>query len=74
MLAAFRFRELGQQQRQFHVLIGGEHRNKVIHLENKTNMPSTPLRKLAPRHVRDFVAVYGDAAGRGNVEAAKQIE
>src|SRR5713226_8764514 len=74
VLAALRFRELGQQQWKLDVLIGGEHGNQVVHLKYETDVASAPLRKLARGHVRDFVAVNSDAAGRGNVKSAEQIE
>jgi len=35
VLAAIGFRELGQQQRKLHVLKRREHRDEVVHLENK---------------------------------------
>src|SRR5712692_6938399 len=73
VLAALRFRELGQQQWKLDVLIGGEHGNQVVHLKYETNVASAPLRKLARGHVRDFVAVNSDAAGRGHVEPAQEL-
>src|SRR5712691_8699603 len=74
VLAALRFRELGEQQWKLDVLIGGEHGNQVVHLKYETDVASAPLRKLARGHVRDFVAVNSDAASRGHVEAAEKIE
>src|SRR5260370_26777246 len=74
VLATLRLREFGQQQRQLDVLKRSEHWNEVVHLENKTNMAGAPLRQLTAGQVRNFVAVDGDAAGRGNIETAKQIE
>src|SRR6267142_2478069 len=37
-------------------------------------MARAPVREFAARHVRDFVAVHGDASRGGDVEAAEEIE
>jgi len=63
MLTPLRTGKLGQEQRKFDVLIRGQHGDKVVHLEDETDMASAPLCKLARGHVRDFVAVNSDAAG-----------
>jgi hypothetical protein len=62
VLAPLGLRELGQQQRKFDVLERRQHRNQVVHLKNESHVPRAPLRQFARRHVRDFIAVHGDAA------------
>src|SRR5580693_8185267 len=74
VLAPLRLREFCQQQRQLHILKRRQHRNQVVHLEDEPNMPRAPLRQLAPRHVRDFVTVHGDAAFGRHVQSTKQIQ
>src|SRR5258705_9327496 len=37
-------------------------------------MARAPVREFAAGHVRDFVAVHGDASRGGDVEAAEEIE
>ena len=74
VLAALGFRELGQQQRQLDVLKRSEHGNQVVHLENESDMARAPLGELAAGHVRDLVAGDGNAAFRGHVQAAEEIE
>ena len=72
--AAFGLRELGQQQRQFHVLERREHRNEVVHLEDKPDMPGPPFRELSGGHVGDLVAGDRDTAPCRDVQAAKQVQ
>src|SRR5258707_1751880 len=74
VLAALRFRELGEQQWKLDVLIGGEHGNQVVHLKYETDVAGAPLCELARGHVRNLVAVYGNAARRRHVEPAEKIE
>ena len=73
VLAALILGEAGEQQGQFNILNGGEHGNQVIHLEDETDVPRPPHRKLAARHVRDFVARHRDGSTRGDIEPAQQI-
>src|SRR5260370_5235373 len=74
MLAAIGFRELGEQKRELDVLESGEDRNKVVHLKDEADVARTPLRELVAGHVSNLVAGNGNAAVRGDVEAAEQIE
>src|SRR5882757_8717762 len=74
MFAALGLPKLREQQRKLPVLKRRQHRNQVVHLEDKSNVSRTPFRKAACRHVRDFVPGHRDAAPRGNVEPTKQIQ
>jgi hypothetical protein len=67
-------RELGQQQRQFHVLKRREHGNEVVHLEDESDVAGAPGRELGSRHVRDLIAGNGDAARGRQIDAAQQVE
>src|SRR5579864_107116 len=74
VLAALRAGEFGQKQRKLDVLISRENGNEVIHLENESHVPRPPVRELAPGHMRDFVAVHGDATCGRHVQAAEEVE
>src|ERR1051326_9449901 len=37
--------EVGEKQRQFDVTLGGQHRDEIIKLENKSNVPRSPGRQ-----------------------------
>src|SRR2546430_708277 len=74
VLAALRTRKLRQKQWKFDVLIGGEHGNEVVHLEDETDVAGAPVRELTAGHVSDLVAIHGDAARRRDVEAAEKIQ
>jgi len=74
VLAALGLGEFCEQQGQLDILKGGEHGDEVVHLKDEADMARAPLGELVGGHVRDFVAGHGDAAVRGDVEAAKQIE
>src|SRR5262245_48836662 len=71
---ALRLRQVGEQERELHVLERGEHRNQVVHLEDEADVARAPRGQLAGRHVRQLVASDGDTAGRGHVEPAEQIQ
>ena len=43
MRAALRLGEVGEQQRQLHILKRGEHGDEVIHLEDEPNVASAPF-------------------------------
>ena len=49
VLAALRLRQLGQKQRQLHILKCSQQRYQVVHLENKSHVPGAPVRELAAR-------------------------
>src|SRR6266446_1080822 len=74
VLAAIGSRELGEQKRELDVLESGEHGNEVVHLKDETDVARTPLRELVAGHVSDLVAGHSDAAVRGDVKPAEQIE
>src|ERR1700726_3967059 len=74
VLTALGLGELGEQQRQLNVLKRGEYGNEVVHLKDEADVARPPLRELISRHVRDFVARYGNTAVRGDIEAAEQIQ
>src|SRR6266700_208849 len=74
VLAPLRFGKTGEQQRQFHVLKGRKHGNKVIHLEDKAHVARTPLGEFAARHVRDLVACHRNVSRRRNIQPAQQVQ
>jgi len=41
--------ELGEQQGQFHVALGRQHRHQVVELEDESDVPRPPGRELAVR-------------------------
>src|SRR5258707_15233657 len=73
VLAALRFRELGEQQWKLDVLIGGEHGNQVVHLKYETDVAGAPLGVVARGPVGNLVGAYGKGAGRRPVEPAEEI-
>ena len=74
VLAAFGLGKLGQEQGKFNILERRQHWNKVVHLKDETDVAGAPVCKLAGGHMRDFIAVNGDAARRGYIQAAEEIE
>ena len=44
-----RSRQRGEQQRQLHVLEGGQHRHQVVELEDEADVRGAPVGELAPR-------------------------
>src|SRR5256884_5177116 len=52
----------------------GENGNQVVHGKDDAGGAGPPLRKLAARHVRDFVAGHGDAAGGRHIQAPEKVE
>src|SRR6185437_14874754 len=72
VLLTFAFRELGQEQRQFHVLKRSQHRNQVVHLEDEAYVPRPPRSKLSGRQMGNFVACHRDGAVGGQVQPAHQ--
>ncbi|MNT16934.1 hypothetical protein D3C72_1520610 [compost metagenome] len=71
---ALRRAEVGQQQRQFHVLLRGQHRHQVVELEHEADVMAAPRRQLAAAHLVDALAFDADLAARGVVQAADQVE
>src|SRR5580704_13486478 len=74
VLTPLGFRELGEEQRQLHVLKRREHGDQVVHLKNKSDVASAPFGELAAGHVGDFVAGDSDAAAGRHVQAAQKIQ
>src|SRR6185369_5084843 len=74
MLATLRLGKLGQQQRQLDVLKRREHRNEVVHLEDKADVTRAPGCELASREVRDLVACNSNGSCAGQIDATKKIQ
>ena len=55
-----RLRQLGQQQRQLDVALGGEHRQQVVELEDEADVLRAPARQLAARQRADVRAADFD--------------
>ena len=51
-----------------------QHRDEVVHLKDKADVPGAPFGELAARHVGDLIARHGNGAGGGNVKATEQVE
>ena len=56
VLAALRGRELGEQQRQLDVALGGEHRHQVVELEHEADVVRAPAGELAAGELIDALA------------------
>src|SRR5262249_13199828 len=74
VLAAIGFRQLGEEQRQLHVLKRGEHRDQVVHLEDEADVASAPLCELVGGHMGDLVAGDRDATVSRYIQAAQEIQ
>ena len=73
-LSPLRLRQLRQQQRQLDVLLGRQHRQQVVELEDEPDVLRAPLRQLAAAERADGHAADLDRAAGRRVEAADQIE
>ena len=69
-----RRRQLGQQQRQLDVLLRREHRHQVVELEDEADLGGAPLGERAAAELVEPLAADRDAAARGHVEAADEVE
>ena len=73
-LLPLRLRELREQQRQLDVLLGRQHGQQVVELEDEPDVLRAPLRELAAAEGAHRHAVHFDGAAGRRVEAADQIE
>ncbi len=73
-LATIRGRQRGQQQRQFDVALGGQHRQQVVHLEHEADVIRAPAAELAVAHRVGALAGDFDRARGRPVEAADQVQ
>ena len=73
-LVAFLLGEPGEQQRQLHVLIGGEHRQQVQVLEHEPDVFRPPVGQLARSHRAHFRSGHPDAAAGGLIQSGEQVE
>ena len=73
-LSPLRLRQLRQQQRQLDVLLGRQHGQQVVELEDEPDVLRAPLRELAAAQRADGHAVDLDGAARGRVESADQVQ
>ncbi len=74
VLAPLRLAQFRQQQRQFDVAFGGEHRHQVVELEHEADIARAPFRQLPGRELVDAAAADQDLARGGLVEAADQVQ
>ncbi len=65
---------LVEQKRQLDILEGSEDGNQVVHLKDEADVAGAPFRQFARGHMGDLVAGDGDAAARGDVQAAEKIQ
>ena len=68
------FRQVRQEQRQFHVAFRGEHGQQVVKLEDKADVPRAPGREFAVGEFIDVLARDAHAAARWAVQPADQIQ
>src|SRR6185436_12900884 len=73
-LAPFLLRQLGQQQRQLHVLLGGQRRQQVVQLEHESHVLRSPSREPSAAERSDLDAADVNTAAARCIEAADQIE
>src|SRR5690606_5029730 len=66
--------QVGQQQRQLDVALRAEHRHQVVELEHVADVLAAPVRQAAAAHGVDALAVDGDLAAAGRVQAADQVQ
>ena len=66
--------ELGEQQRQLDVALGGEHRQQVVHLEHEADVVGAPVAELGVRQPVDREAIDFDGARGRPVETAEQVQ
>src|SRR5262245_28899310 len=66
--------QVQKQERQLHVFIGREHRQKMVKLKDEPDAARPPLRELAFRHLRDMRVADPHVAGAGPIQSRDQIE
>ena len=74
MFATLRPGELGQQQRQLHILLRRKHRNQVEALEHETNLLCTPLGELRSAHRGDVLPIDDDLSFVRAIEPPDQVQ
>ncbi len=60
--AALRLRQIGEQQRQLHILLGGQQGHQVVELEHEADVARAPARELPRRVQADAFARHDDVA------------
>ena len=68
-----RARQGQEQQRQLDVLVGREHRDEVVLLEDEPHRPRPPARERSRRHGADRVAPHLDRPLGGAVDARDEV-
>ena len=71
---ALRGGQAGQEERQLHVALGGEHRHQVVELEDEPHVGRPPSRQLATRELIDPLAADDDLAAGRRVQPADEVE
>src|SRR5256885_12373700 len=74
VLAPLGLRERRQQQRQLHVLEGGEHRDEVVKLEHEPDVRGAPAGELRFAQFRDVRAGDDHRPRIGAIDARDQVE
>src|SRR6185312_2810108 len=74
VLLALRGPKLGQQQRQFHVLLRAQHRQQVVELEHEADVGRAPFCERALAEFVDARAADRDAAVAGRIQATDQVQ
>jgi hypothetical protein len=59
-LAPVGFRQFGEQKRQFDVARRSEHRQQVVQLKHKPDVPRAPGRESRSRQLVDAIATNSD--------------
>ena len=67
-------RQVGQQQRQLDIALGGQHRQQVVGLEDEADVARAPAGEIGVAQPVDRQALDLDAARGRPVEAADQVE
>ena len=64
----------GEQQGQFHVFKGREHRDELIKLEDEAHVGGPPIRQLGLGEGREVDAVHREVAGVRAVQPGDEVE
>jgi hypothetical protein len=65
---------MSQEQRKFHVALGGKHGQKIIELEYEPDVPGAPFSQIAVGKLVHPLAADADGATGRPVQAANEIE
>src|SRR5262245_26608303 len=74
MLTSLGRREIGEQQRQLHVALRGQHWEEIVELEHEADVGRAPLGEFSTRELVDASTAYHITARSGDIQPADQVE